>query len=194
MFGIKCTFFGWGEPLKQLCDSWFFAHKEAVEHISSILIVWNIIFKWNPGTPLQSSCVMAVWTWQLFERKSLNVERRKIKPPLKHAFIHDNTPRAWNTQNNRSRWVCGLWSLDDHLFLCCESTAAWWGYVTYPRVYSLCQVGIKVINASFDRCWKVSLKHERTSMASIIMLPSLPAHVSTLHGFIFTIGVHDILV
>lgn len=86
---------------------------------------------------------------------------------------------------------------DDHLFICFESTAVWQGYVTYPCSYSLCQVGIKVINASSDRCWKVSLKHERTSVASVIThysnVPSLHAHVCTLYGFIFTNGRRDIL-
>lgn len=94
------------------------------------------------------------------------------------------------TAHSWSRWLSGLplTSLDGYLFICWESMVAWRVYVTHPCMYSLCQVGIRVINASFDSCWKVSLKHERTSKASIIthsvMLPRLPTHVSTLYGLI----------
>lgn len=51
-----------------------------------------------------------------------------------------------------SVYCLALVSLDDHLFICFESIAVWQGYVTYPHIYSLSQVGIKVINVSFDRC------------------------------------------
>lgn len=138
--------------------------------------------------------------------KHVNRDNRKIMPattaantPLfKTTRLEHETPQTIGAgECVDSVYRLALRSLDDHLFICFESTAAWWGNVTYPHIYSLCQVGIKVINASFDRCWKVSLKHERTSTAGItthsVMFTSLSAHVSTLYGFIFKNSVHDIL-
>lgn len=96
-----------------------------------------------------------------------------------------------------SIYCLALASLDDHLFICFECIAVWQGHVTYPHIYSLSQVGINVINVSFDRRWKVSPEHERTSMAGFIthsvMFTGLAARVSRLYGFVFTKRQHDIV-
>lgn len=80
------------------------------------------------------------------------------------AFIHDGAFRAGRLQDNGSRWVrisCLAWP-----------PVPWLGDETYPHIDSLCQAGIKVIDASSDRCWKVGLKHERSSPANAVMTHS----------------------
>lgn len=206
MFGIKCTFL---EPLGQLCDDWFdykinltqeggrpqwhffYLLPHAIVEIISFVNEMQI----DPNNPPVSHNKLRPMAFHVGHLLSLNVnhltwDNRKIK----RAITAANTPlfQTANPQHEPPRTIgageCAdpvycwaLTSLDDHLFICFESVAVWWGCVTYPHSYSLFQVGIKVINAPFDRCWKVSLKHERTGIIThSAMFPSLQAHVSTL--------------
>lgn len=98
------------------------------------------------------------------------------------------TPRTICAQGQVSvrTYLC-LTSLDHQLFVCLWTCTT--GIRNIPlRIYSVCQAGITVINASFDRCWKVSLKHDRTSTVNTADNVLLTAHVSTLYGSIFNNG------